>query len=127
MNKSTCSICFSNFVQMDHTFECIINVIFYFIMYCIILSILGLEPLVLFASVSGFILAFAFMIGAACSKYFEGIIFILIRRPYGMYIPRVLAILLFIFISIAHCSHIKSTLKLIQLSLLEQISVIVLI
>jgi small-conductance mechanosensitive channel len=30
------------------------------------------------------ILVFAFMIGSACSKYFEGLLFILIRRPYGI-------------------------------------------
>jgi small-conductance mechanosensitive channel len=30
------------------------------------------------------ILAFAFMIGSASSKYFEGVLFILLRRPYGI-------------------------------------------
>ena len=37
----------------------------------IILSQLGFDPLALFLSISGVILAFAFMIGAASSKYFE--------------------------------------------------------
>ena len=33
---------------------------------------------------SSVILAFAFMIGSASSKYFEGLLFILVRKPYGI-------------------------------------------
>jgi hypothetical protein len=36
------------------------------------------------SSQSGVILAFAFMIGAASSKYFEGLLFILVRRPFSI-------------------------------------------
>ena len=47
----------------------------------------------MFLSISGVILAFAFMIGSASSKYFEGILFILVRRPYaigdGIYVDNV--------------------------------------
>jgi hypothetical protein len=42
------------------------------------------DPLSLFLSLSSVILAFAFIIGSASSKYFEGILFILVRRPYGI-------------------------------------------
>ena len=42
------------------------------------------DPLSLFLSLSSVILAFAFMIGSASSKYFEGLLFILGRRPYGI-------------------------------------------
>ena len=42
------------------------------------------DPLSLFLSFSSVILAFAFVIGSASSKYFEGILFILVRRPYGI-------------------------------------------
>lgn len=42
------------------------------------------DPLALFLSLSSVILAFAFMIGPASSKYFEGLLFILVRRPYGI-------------------------------------------
>jgi small-conductance mechanosensitive channel len=69
--------------QMDRAFERIINVVFYFVVVCVVLSVVGIDPLVLFASISGFVLGFAFMIGAACSKYFEGLLLILVRRPYG--------------------------------------------
>ena len=47
------------------------NVVFYAVVLTIILSQLGFDPLALFISVSGVILAFAFMIGSAASKYFE--------------------------------------------------------
>lgn len=47
----------------------------------IILSQLGFDPFALFLSMSSIILAFAFMIGSASAKYFEGLLFILVQRP----------------------------------------------
>jgi hypothetical protein len=47
---------------MDRAFEAIINVAFNFVMFCIVLGLVGLNPLVLFASVSGFVLGFSFMV-----------------------------------------------------------------
>lgn len=47
-------------------------------------SFLCSDPFALFLSLSSVILAFAFMIGSASSKYFEGVLFILARRPYGI-------------------------------------------
>lgn len=73
----------ANSSKIDKAFEGIINILFYFIVACFTLSAIGVDPFVLFASISGFILGFAFMIGAACSKLFEGILFIL-RRPYDI-------------------------------------------
>ena len=68
----------ANNSKMDRAFEKIINAGFYFVVVCGVLSVIGVDPLVLFASVSGFILAFAFMVGAAAAKYFEGLLFILV-------------------------------------------------
>ncbi|KAG7356332.1 mechanosensitive ion channel [Nitzschia inconspicua] len=73
-----------NSSQIDIAFENILNVFFYAILITIILSIMGFDPLSLFLSLSSVILAFAFVIGSASSKYFEGILFILVRRPYGI-------------------------------------------
>jgi hypothetical protein len=56
--------------------------LFYFIMGCVFLSIIGIDPGALFAALTGFIVGFAFMIGGASSKYFEGVLMILIRSPY---------------------------------------------
>lgn len=61
-----------------------INVAFFILLICIILAANGFNPLALFLSFSSIILAFAFMIGSASSKYFEGILFILVRRPYDI-------------------------------------------
>jgi hypothetical protein len=49
---------------MDKAFEGIINVLFYFVLFCIVLAVMGMDPFVLFASFSGFVLGFAFMVSA---------------------------------------------------------------
>ena len=69
----------ANNSKMDRAFEKIINLGFYFVLACVVLSVMGVDPLVLFASISGFILAFAFMVGSAAAKYFEGLLLILVR------------------------------------------------
>jgi hypothetical protein len=53
----------ANSSRIDKALERIMNIFFYFFLGCIILAVIGIDPLVLFASVSGFILGFAFMIG----------------------------------------------------------------
>jgi hypothetical protein len=52
----------ANASRIDKAFERILNIFFYFVVGCIVLLVFGVDPLVLFASVSGFILAFAFML-----------------------------------------------------------------
>lgn len=47
---------------MDKAFEGIMNVMFYFVLFCIVLAVMGMDPFVLFASISGFVLGFAFMV-----------------------------------------------------------------
>ena len=74
----------ANSARVDRSFEKIINIVFYLIVGCFSLAILGIDPLALFAAISGFILGFAFMIGGACSKYFEGLLMILITKPYDI-------------------------------------------
>lgn len=64
--------------------ERIINVFFYFILFLLVVAAIGIDPLVLFASISAFILGFAFMIGSACSKYIEGLLLIFVRRPFDI-------------------------------------------
>lgn len=57
---------------------------FYFIIACIILNVLGYDPIAVFLSLSSVVLAFSFMISQASSKYVEGLLFILYRRPYDI-------------------------------------------
>ena len=73
-----------NSSQIDRAFENMFNVLFYIAIVTITMSVLGFNPLALFLSLSSVILGFAFMIGSASSKYFEGVLFILVRRPYGI-------------------------------------------
>ncbi|CAJ1957662.1 unnamed protein product [Cylindrotheca closterium] len=73
-----------NSAQIDLAFDAIFNTIFYAIVVVVIMSQLGLDPMALFLSLSSVFLAFAFVIGSAASKYFEGILFILLRRPYNI-------------------------------------------
>jgi hypothetical protein len=70
--------------QIDRAFENIINIIFYSVVATVTLSQLGFNPLALFLSLSSVILAFAFIIGSASAKYFEGLLFIIVRRPYNI-------------------------------------------
>jgi Mechanosensitive ion channel len=73
-----------NSEHIDRAFEKATNVVFYTILTCVILSRIGIDPIALFLSLSGLILAFAFMIGSASAKMFEGFLFILVRRPYSI-------------------------------------------
>ena len=74
----------TNSSKIDKSFETILNWLFYAVAITIILGQLGYSPMALFLSISGVILAFAFMIGSASSKYFEGLLFIIVRRPYAI-------------------------------------------
>lgn len=74
----------ANAGQIDHAAEKIFNAVFYLIAAIIIVSVVGYDPLALFLSLSSIIVAFAFMIGNASARYFEGILFVLIRRPYSI-------------------------------------------
>lgn len=73
-----------NSTQIDRAFENIFNIGFYAVVITVTLSQLGFDPLALFLSLSSVILAFAFAIGSASAKYFEGVLFILVRRPYSI-------------------------------------------
>jgi hypothetical protein len=70
--------------KIDVALENLFNVLFYGIVCFVILSMLGFDPLALFLSLSSIILAFAFMISSASAKYFEGILFILVQRPFSI-------------------------------------------
>ena len=73
-----------NSERIDRAFERVINVGFYTLLIVLTLSQLGFDPLALFLSLSSIIVGFAFMIGPAASKMFEGWLFILLRRPYDI-------------------------------------------
>jgi hypothetical protein len=70
--------------QIDNAFEHIINFFFYFFVVFIVIAIFGFNPISFMLSLSTLIVGFAFMIGTASSKYFEGLLLILVRRPYDV-------------------------------------------
>ena len=52
----------ANSQRVDRSSESILHVLYYFILGCICLAILGIDPFALFVAVSGFIVGFAFMV-----------------------------------------------------------------
>ena len=70
-----------NSEKIDRAFEKAFNVVVYILVLCVILAVVGLNPLRLIVSLTSIIVGFAFMVGAASSKMFEGWLFILVRRP----------------------------------------------
>ena len=69
-------------MKLDKAFEKILNIFFYFVLFMISIAALGVNPFLLLGSISTFVIGFAFMISAACSNYVEGLLLILVRRPY---------------------------------------------
>jgi small-conductance mechanosensitive channel len=49
-----------------------------------ILAVLGFNPFAILAAVSTIIVGFAFMINIACSSWVNGLLLILVRRPYDV-------------------------------------------
>ena len=73
-----------NSQKIDKTFERVFNILFYIFIAVIILYVFRLDPVSIFLSLSSIVLAFSFMISTASSKYVEGLMFILYRRPYDI-------------------------------------------
>ena len=71
-----------NFMQVDRAYERILNSVYFLFMLCVSLAILQIDALAFIVSLSSIAVAFAFMIGAASSNYFEGLLLILIRKPF---------------------------------------------
>lgn len=71
-------------VQIDRAVEFLFNLVFYFVVGSIVLRQLGFNPLELFVSLSSLIIGFTFIFASSSSKWFEGLLFILVQRPYGV-------------------------------------------
>lgn len=74
----------SNAIQIDEAFEKILNTIFYFILLLLVLFIFGVDPIGMFTAMTGLLLPLSFLFSSASSKYFEGILLILVRNPYDI-------------------------------------------
>jgi small-conductance mechanosensitive channel len=79
----TLSAGINNATAIDRVFEMILNICFYTALFFISLGILGIGVLTFAVTFSSTVLALSFIIGSACSSIFEGLMMILVRRPYG--------------------------------------------
>jgi len=70
--------------QMDRAFEKIVDVFFYILIIIFFIAALGKDPLYYLAYATGFLIAVAFIIGSACSSFFEGLLMVFVRRPYDI-------------------------------------------
>src|SRR3569832_669990 len=70
--------------QMDLAFEVFFNFFFNNDVIFILLAIIGVDPFKILASITGFFVGFAFMIGGACSLWFQGLLMVFFRRPFDI-------------------------------------------
>eukprot|EP00529_Nitzschia_sp_RCC80_P008888 CAMPEP_0113505976 /NCGR_PEP_ID=MMETSP0014_2-20120614/35636_1 /TAXON_ID=2857 /ORGANISM="Nitzschia sp." /LENGTH=1154 /DNA_ID=CAMNT_0000401389 /DNA_START=267 /DNA_END=3731 /DNA_ORIENTATION=- /assembly_acc=CAM_ASM_000159 len=70
--------------NMNSGAEKLINSIFYFILICVGLAAIGIDPVVLFGALTSFIISFSFCVSGASSDYIRGLLFILVQRPYDI-------------------------------------------
>jgi hypothetical protein len=61
----------NNSSQIDKAVEKLLNVLFYIVLGAFCLSLIGIDPMDVFLSISGLLLAFAFMFGGSSAKFFE--------------------------------------------------------
>ena len=73
-----------NSAQVDRGYEKVINFIFFALVGALCLALVGIDPLSFILSLSSILVAFAFMIGAASAQYFEGVLLVLVRKPYDI-------------------------------------------
>ncbi|GKY99022.1 hypothetical protein MPSEU_000857900 [Mayamaea pseudoterrestris] len=69
---------------IDRASENIFNFAYYILVIVVVTTVWGFDPLAIFLSLSSIVLGFAFMIGKASASYFDGVLFILVRRPYNI-------------------------------------------
>ncbi|KAG7359816.1 mechanosensitive ion channel [Nitzschia inconspicua] len=69
---------------IDQVLESIIDVVFYFTLGLIVLSLLNLNPWPLLVSMSTLLVTASFAVGPSCAKAIEGILLIVGRRPFDI-------------------------------------------
>lgn len=70
--------------RMNAASERFFNVFFYFLLIVIGLAVVGVDPVTLFGVLTSFIISFSFMVGGAASDYLQGLLFILVQKPYDI-------------------------------------------
>jgi len=73
-----------NAAAIHRAAEKLFDVGFYFALGFIILVMLQIDPIALILGLSSLVVSFSFCIGPAAANYFEGLLLILVRRPYDI-------------------------------------------
>jgi small-conductance mechanosensitive channel len=69
---------------IDHVLEGMIDVLFAFVLFLVILSVMNFNPWPLLVSLSTLLVSFSFAMGSSASKCIEGILLIAVRRPFDL-------------------------------------------
>lgn len=67
----------------DAAVESVVNALFWFCLIIFVLTELQLDPWAILLSLSSLIISLSFAFGSTASKYFDGMLFILLQQPYG--------------------------------------------
>ena len=73
-----------NAQKMNAASQKVWDVVFYIVMICILLAVIGIDPLALIGSLLAVIVGLSFMVGSALAKAFEGLLLVLVRKPYDV-------------------------------------------
>lgn len=74
----------TNAGRLDDAFEKMINFVFYIILALVLAAAAGFNPSELFLSMGAIFLPLSFLFSAAASKFFEGLLLVLVRQPFDI-------------------------------------------
>jgi small-conductance mechanosensitive channel len=74
----------ANASVIDNALEKILNIMFWFVLSLMLLSILQFNPYPILVSITSLLVSISFALGSSVSKYVEGILLIAIRRPFDL-------------------------------------------
>lgn len=75
---------YQNASAIDLELERILNILFYFVLTLILLSIMNFNPWPLLVSITSLLVSISFALGSSVSKYVEGVLLIAVRRPFDL-------------------------------------------
>jgi hypothetical protein len=73
-----------NVRKLNRASQEIFDTFYHTTVFCIGLAMIGLDPVALLSGLTAFVVGLAFMIGGATSNWFEGMLFMLVRRPFDI-------------------------------------------
>jgi hypothetical protein len=74
----------ANSSVIDNVLEAVVNAVFYFVLALLVMLFLQLNPWQLLVSISSLLVSVSFAMGSSVSKYVEGALLIVLRRPFDL-------------------------------------------